>query len=48
VPDGEAPRQFVVGTGGARLYGFWKPPYRSKARVLEHGVLQLSHDDQLR
>ena len=42
VPDGEAPRQFVVGTGGARLYGFWKPPYRSKARVLEHGVLQLS------
>jgi hypothetical protein len=40
--DGEAPRQFVVGTGGARLYGFWKPPYRSEARVLEHGVLQLS------
>jgi len=40
--DGQAPRQFVVGTGGARLYGFWKPPYRSKARVLEHGVLQLS------
>ena len=40
--DGEAPRQFVVGTGGARLHGFWKPPYRSKARVLEHGVLQLS------
>jgi acid phosphatase type 7 len=42
VRDGEAPRQFVVGTGGARLFGFWKPPYRSKARVLEHGVLQLS------
>jgi hypothetical protein len=40
--DGQGPRQFVVGTGGARLYGFWKPPYRSKARVLEHGVLQLS------
>jgi hypothetical protein len=40
--DGQAPRQFVVGTGGAKLYGFWKPPYRSKARVLEHGVLQLS------
>ena len=39
---GQAPRQFVVGTGGARLFGFWKPPYRSKARVLEHGVLQLS------
>jgi len=44
VRDGEAPRQFVVGTGGARLYGFWKPPYRSEARVLEHGVLQLSLD----
>jgi 3',5'-cyclic AMP phosphodiesterase CpdA len=40
--DGQAPRQFVVGTGGARLYGFWKPPYGSQARVLEHGVLQLS------
>jgi 3',5'-cyclic AMP phosphodiesterase CpdA len=40
--DGQAPRQFVVGTGGAKLYGFWKPPYRSAARVLEHGVLQLS------
>jgi predicted phosphohydrolase len=41
-PDGQAPRQFVVGTGGAHLYGFWKPPYRSEARVLRHGVLQLS------
>ena len=41
-PAGQAPRQFVVGTGGAWLYGFWQPPYRSKARVLEHGVLQLS------
>jgi acid phosphatase type 7 len=37
-----APRQFVVGTGGARLFGFWKPPYRSEARVLAHGVLRLS------
>jgi hypothetical protein len=35
------PRQFTVGTGGARLYGFWKPPYRSRARVLEFGVLHL-------
>lgn len=40
--SGEGIRQFVVGTGGARLFGFWKPPYRSSARVLEHGVLQLS------
>jgi hypothetical protein len=35
------PRQFTVGTGGARLYGFWKPPYQSRARVLEFGVLHL-------
>jgi hypothetical protein len=42
--DGQGPRQFVVGTGGARLFGFWKPPYRSEARVLDHGVLQLSLD----
>ena len=41
-PDGEAPRQFVVGTGGTRLFGFWKPPYRSESRVLQHGVLKLS------
>ena len=40
VDDG--PRQFTVGTGGARLYGFWKPPYESRARVLEFGVLQLT------
>lgn len=40
--DGAGPRQFVVGTGGAPLYGFWRPPYRSDARVLKHGVLQLS------
>lgn len=41
-PDGNAPRQFVVGTGGTQLFGFWKPPYRSEARVLAHGVLKLS------
>jgi len=39
---GQGPRQFVVGTGGAALYGFWKPPYISEARVLAHGVLRLS------
>ena len=38
-------RSFVVGTGGARLYGFWNPPYASRARILEHGVLRLSLDD---
>jgi 3',5'-cyclic AMP phosphodiesterase CpdA len=40
-PDGEGMRQFVVGTGGAPLYGFWRPPYSSRARVLLHGVLAL-------
>ena len=42
VADGAGPRQFTVGTGGARLYGFWKPPYASRARVLDYGVLQLT------
>jgi len=41
-PDGNAPRQFVIGTGGTQLFGFWKPPYRSESRVLTHGVLKLS------
>jgi hypothetical protein len=41
-PDGGAPRQFVIGTGGTQLFGFWKPPYRSESRVLTHGVLKLS------
>ena len=40
--DGDGVRQFTVGTGGARLYGFWKPPYASRARVLAHGVLELT------
>ncbi len=40
--DGTGLRQFTVGTGGAALHGFWRPPYTSRARVLEHGVLQLT------
>jgi hypothetical protein len=40
--EGQGPRQFVVGTGGAMLYGFWRPPYDSRARVLSHGVLELT------
>jgi hypothetical protein len=39
---GEGIRQFTVGTGGATLHGFWRPPYASRARVLSHGVLQLT------
>jgi 3',5'-cyclic AMP phosphodiesterase CpdA len=38
-------REFVVGTGGARLHGFWRPPYTSRARMLRHGVLRLTLDD---
>ena len=40
--DGNGVRQFTVGTGGARLYGFWRPPYQSRARVLRHGVLEMT------
>jgi hypothetical protein len=40
--DGDGIRQFTVGTGGARLYGFWRPPYESRARVLRYGVLELT------
>jgi hypothetical protein len=42
VADGSGPREFTVGTGGARLYGFWRPPYGSRARLLTHGVLRLA------
>lgn len=34
-------REFVVGTGGAMLYGFWRPPYASEMRIKRHGVLHL-------
>ena len=40
--DGAGMREFTVGTGGARLYGFWRPPFASRARVLDHGVLELT------
>jgi hypothetical protein len=40
--EGQGIRQFTVGTGGATLHGFWRPPYASRARVLSHGVLQLT------
>jgi hypothetical protein len=40
--DGNGVRQFTVGTGGAQLHGFWRPPYDSRARVLSHGVLEMT------
>lgn len=38
-------REFVAGTGGAKLYAFWFPPYSSRARIERHGVLHLVLDD---
>lgn len=38
-------RSFVVGTGGAKLRGFRRPPSASRARVKRHGVLRLTLDD---
>jgi acid phosphatase type 7 len=35
-------RQFIVGTGGARLYDFQRQEANSQARVRAHGVLQLT------
>lgn len=43
-PAGKGMREFVVGTGGAKLYGFWRPPYASRARIKRHGVLHLTLD----
>jgi hypothetical protein len=40
--EGEGIRQFIVGTGGATLRGFWRPLHASRARVMSHGVLQLT------
>jgi 3',5'-cyclic AMP phosphodiesterase CpdA len=41
-PVAEGIREFVVGTGGAWLHGFWMPPYRSRSRIERHGVLKLT------
>ena len=34
-------REFVVGTGGARLYPLWSPVQSSRVRFARHGVLRL-------
>ena len=41
-PVAEGIREFVVGTGGAHLFGFWRPPHESRARIKRHGVLHLT------
>ncbi len=38
-------REFVAGTGGGWLHGFWLPPYHSRARIERHGVLKLTLGD---
>jgi 3',5'-cyclic AMP phosphodiesterase CpdA len=42
-PDGI--REFIVGTGGGRLYEFWRSPFESRARIEQHGVLHLTLAD---
>jgi 3',5'-cyclic AMP phosphodiesterase CpdA len=37
-------REFVVGTGGARLYPIWNPVHQSRVRHARHGVLKLTLD----
>jgi hypothetical protein len=43
--DDQGIREFVVGTGGATLYGIYKPSMRSSVRRAEHGVLALDISD---
>jgi len=43
-PAADGMREFVVGTGGARLYPTWKPFHSSRKRLARHGVLKLTLD----
>jgi 3',5'-cyclic AMP phosphodiesterase CpdA len=45
IPAADGMREFVVGTGGARLYPTWKPFHSSRERLARHGVLKLTLDD---
>jgi len=42
--DSRGIRQFIVGTGGARLYDFQRVSANSQARIKTHGVLRLTLD----
>lgn len=44
-PAADGMREFVVGTGGARLYPIWNPFHSSRKRLARHGVLELTLDD---
>jgi hypothetical protein len=43
--DSDGIREFVVGTGGARLVGLYRPAARSSVRRADYGVLALDVDD---
>ena len=44
-PTADGMREFIVGTGGARLYPIWNPIHHSRLRLARHGVLKLTLDD---
>jgi 3',5'-cyclic AMP phosphodiesterase CpdA len=44
-PAADGMREFVVGTGGARLYPTWNPLHQGSVRYARHGVLKLTLDD---
>lgn len=44
-PSADGMREFVVGTGGARLYPIWNPIRQSRVRLARHGVLKLTLGD---
>lgn len=44
-PAADGMREFVVGTGGARLYPIWSPLHGGSTRLARHGVLRLTLDD---
>lgn len=44
-PATDGMREFVVGTGGARLYPTWSPEHTSRKRLAIHGVLELTLGD---
>jgi acid phosphatase type 7 len=45
IPAADGMREFVVGTGGARLYPIWSPAHHGSVRLAKHGVLRLTLGD---
>jgi acid phosphatase type 7 len=44
-PAADGMREFVVGTGGARIYPLWRLAHVSRRRLASHGVLELTLGD---